>query len=235
MNAILLAAGLGTRLRPITNYKPKCLLEINGQSLLDRWIEECEKIECNNIFVNIHHLSTQVEKHLERYVIEKRVELFYEPELLGTAGTLRALGPKLRGQDCLVIHVDNWTDLNLDTFIAAHVAECPDDCSMSMVTFNTSNPRKCGMVGIDKNDVVIEFDEKPVNCHHDLANGAIYIFKPEVIDTISADGSLVDISTQVLPKYLGRIFAVHHRGLLVDVGTPEDLLKLHKSKLKKVK
>ncbi len=90
MKAFLLAAGLGSRLRPLTDEKPKCLLPIGGTTLLDRWLDAFDLAGVSEVLVNTHHLADQVERHLEARNRPPAVRTVNEPELLGSAGTLVA-------------------------------------------------------------------------------------------------------------------------------------------------
>ena len=65
MNVLLLSAGMGTRLKPITKKVPKCLVTINNRPLLDYWLEKCSKLKANKIYVNTHYLATKVEHYIE--------------------------------------------------------------------------------------------------------------------------------------------------------------------------
>ena len=89
LRALLLAAGLGTRLRPFTLHTPKCLMPIGSEPLLGRWLRQLEAADCESVLINTHYLADQVELFLEqRAPTTMRVQTRYEPELLGTAGTL---------------------------------------------------------------------------------------------------------------------------------------------------
>ena len=88
MKAILLAAGLGTRLRPLTLHTPKCLVMIKGKPLLDTWLERLQNVDISPVLVNTHYLRDEVRKYIENSKYTKNVILIHEPILLGTAGTL---------------------------------------------------------------------------------------------------------------------------------------------------
>ena len=96
-----------------------------------------------------------------------------------------------------------------------------------MMTFVSDDPSSCGIVEMDEVGVVHGFHEKVENPPGNIANGAIYIFEPTVLEFIvsSTCGEMIDVSKDVLPHYLGRIFAVPADGALVDIGTPENLAK----------
>ena len=90
MRAILLAAGLGTRLRPITETIPKCLVPINGKPLIDYWLEQLTKAGIEKFLINTHYLHEQVESYIEQSKFAGMVDLVYEKELLLTGGTVIA-------------------------------------------------------------------------------------------------------------------------------------------------
>ena len=87
--ALLLAAGLGTRLRPLTNVWPKCLMPIQKRPLLEYWLGVLKRTGINSALVNLHHHSEVVEEFLQQSCFRSWVCTVYEEELLGTAGTLR--------------------------------------------------------------------------------------------------------------------------------------------------
>ena len=91
INALLLAAGYGTRLRPLTLSTPKCLVKVGGLTLLERWLQSLEKCNCRNALINTHYLSEQVSDYLSRRSkTNMSVQITYEQNLLGTAGTILA-------------------------------------------------------------------------------------------------------------------------------------------------
>ena len=115
MRALLLAAGIGSRLRPITETVPKCLVPIHGRPLLDYWLNLIfgrDLIE--RAVINTHYLVETVEAHVAASPWCDRIDLVYEPELLGTGGTLKA-NRALYGDDdgVLVAHADNLTDFDV--------------------------------------------------------------------------------------------------------------------------
>ena len=87
MNALLLAGGIGSRLRPITDSVPKCLVPINGRPLLDIWLQALVGAGFQEIVVNTHYLAPQVEAYLADSPYTSQVRSDYEPELLGTASS----------------------------------------------------------------------------------------------------------------------------------------------------
>lgn len=227
MRAILLAAGYGSRLRPLTNTIPKCLVPIKGQPLLDIWLQNLTRAGIGHFLINTHYLAEQVVRYVEASPYRDCVSLVHEPELLGTAGTLIANRSYFEGEDGLLIHADNYCLADFRAFIQAHLAR-PAGCLMTMMTFRTDNPSSCGIVEVNASGVVLGFHEKLASPPGNLANGAIYLLSREFLDLLATEMPAArDFSTEVLPRFLGRIYTCQTTSPLVDVGTPEAYLKLN--------
>jgi mannose-1-phosphate guanylyltransferase len=222
MRALLLAAGMGLRLLPITATTAKCMVEINGRPLLDYWLELLLDGGIERVLVNTHWLEDQVVDFVQASRWAGRVDLVHEEELLGTGGTVLA-NRHWFGGPFLVAHADNLTDFDVRGFIAAHRSR-PTGHAITMLGFRTDAPRSCGILELDDNGTVIAFHEKVENPPGNLANGAVYIFEPEVVETIASFGRpVVDLSTEIIPRCVGRIPCVETRGYHRDIGTPESL------------
>lgn len=96
---------------------------------------------------------------------------------------------------------------------------------MTMMTFDTDAPQTCGIVELDAQGLVQAFHEKQANPPGCRANAAVYIFEPEIIDFMAARGQdICDISTEVLPYFLGKIHAFHNADYHRDIGNLESLV-----------
>ena len=225
MRALLLAAGLGTRLRPLTNTTPKCLVTIKDQALLGIWLERLTQAGIESFLINTHHLSNQVESYIEGSLYSDKVTLVREEKLLGTAGTLIANLSFFKRQDGLLVHADNYCLANFHDFIQAH-NQRPPYCVITMMTFRSETPETCGIVELNAEGVVVGFHEKVVNPPGDLANGAVYILSPELIHMLATDLHQVsDFSTEVLQRLVGRIYTYETQEYFIDIGSPESYRK----------
>lgn len=223
MRALLLAGGMGTRLRPITDTVPKCLVPIAGRPLLGLWLDAVFRGGVEQAVVNTHYLSAAVEAFMAGSRWRDRVTLFHERELLGTGGTLKATAHLLGPAPWLVLHADNLSDLDVAGFRAAHEAR-PEGTVMTMALFRTDSPRSCGIVELDSEGRVVDFHEKVENPPGNLANAAAYIMEAEVLDLVEARGRpFVDLSTEILPALMGRIATYTIEGYHRDIGTSEAL------------
>ena len=223
ISVLLLAAGCGTRLQPYTNSWPKCLMPINGKSLLEYWLDSVRQLSSATVLVNTHYLADTVQSFLDRPVFKPWVKGVHEPDLRGTAGTLRTNAQALGDTTTLLAHADNFCQCDFSDFLMFHQTSRPKHCPITMMTFNTQTPTTCGIVELDKNAVVIGFHEKVKNPPGNLANGAVYLLEPEVLEWICGRPEITDFSTQVLPHFIGRIAAWHNEGIHIDIGSIEAL------------
>lgn len=218
MKAILLAAGLGTRLRPLTDTTPKCLMPLDGVPLLGLWLDRLAAAGVSEFLVNTHYLAPQVEAFVAQHRLRDRITLLHEEVLLGTAGTVRAAQHFWQQEtEVLVVHADNYAQVDMAAFIAAHHKR-PSHCLMSMMLFTSETPQQCGIVEQDTAGVITAFHEKVAHPPGTLANAAIYVMTTELLRSMTDE---TDLSTQVIPQYLGRIYGWHHRGVMLDIGTPQ--------------
>ena len=227
MRALLLAAGFGKRLRPITNTIPKCLVPIHGVPLLEIWLAKIFNFGVERAVINLHYLPGPVKKLVETSPWRTQIDLFDEPVLLGTGGTLAATRKLLGDGPALVVHADNLSSINLKAFYAEHINR-PKNCIMTMALFDTDTPKSCGIVELDQENRVISMHEKIEKPPGKTANAAIYILDSKGLDQIEEmehDG--IDLSTQIIPKFLGRIYGYQIANYHRDIGSPSSLSRAH--------
>jgi mannose-1-phosphate guanylyltransferase len=220
MKAFLLAAGLGTRLRPLTDTTPKCLVEVGGRPMLDIWLGALAAAGVDEVLVNTHHLAGSVEAHVAARSAAPTVRLKHEPVLLGSAGTLLANRDFVDGEDMfLVLYADNLTDFDLSLLVDAHRES---GLIATLSVFRAPRPSECGIVDV-RDGRVVGFVEKPADPPSDLANAGMYAFSPSVLDEIH--GPLPqDIGFDLLPRLVGRSGVVSiGDSYLADIGTPAAL------------
>jgi len=223
--ALLLSAGLGSRLRPLTDIWPKCLMPIRSRPLLEYWLSVLSENNIQNVLVNTHYLSKYVNKFLNQDKFKNWTNVNYEKELLGTAGTVRENKNFYKNHTLLLIHADNWVCCNFTDFLNFHHELRDKKTLITMMTFSSDNPTACGIVEIDKKGIVTNFHEKVENPPGNLANAAIYLIEPQVVEWIVNNPEIKDFSTEVLPRFLGKISTWENKGVHRDIGTIKDLKK----------
>jgi mannose-1-phosphate guanylyltransferase len=226
MKVILLAAGFGTRLRPITNEIPKCLVPIKGKPLLQIWLENLTKAGLNSFLINTHYLHLEVKKFVTNSEFNNFCRLVYEEELLGTAGTIIRNLDFADNEDLLVIHADNYCLQDMKIFINSHKSR-PKECLMTMMSFECDVPKNYGILKVNNENVLTGFYEKREGIDEgNIANGAIYILSPEFQKILRKDYlECIDFSLDIIPNFLSKIFVYHSNDLMVDIGTVDNYFK----------
>ena len=218
MKAFLLAAGVGSRLRPVTDTTPKCMLPFGDRPLLDIWLDEFDRVGVDEVLVNLHHLPDVVRGHLAARGAPPKVRTYFEPELLGSAGTLLANRRWVDGEDMfLACYADNLTDFDLRSLIDAHAGQ---GAIATLALFHSPNPSAGGVVELDAVGRVTGFVEKPAHPVSDLTNAGMYAFHPSVLAEIDGVPPR-DIGYDLLPRLVGRARAVPVEGYFRDIGTPD--------------
>ena len=173
MKAFLLAAGQGTRLRPLTYKTPKCLIPVNGVPLMTYWLNLFRKHGIDEVLINISFMPEKVEEFLFHHAKDMKVHVFYEEQLLGSLGTIIHNQSFFHdSEDLFIFYSDNLTNINLDTMFNYHRSH---DFSFTTGLFHSKNPTACGIASIDQTNTIVNFQEKPSNPQSDLANAGIYI------------------------------------------------------------
>ena len=218
LKALLVAAGVGSRLRPLTNSLPKCLMPINGMPLLGYWLQLLTGCGVKEIAINLHHLPELVARYISLSPYKDLVRTSMEQTLLGTGGTLLRHKHLFSEGSVLFAHADNLTLFSLRDFHERHINR-PKECAVTMMTFNTQTPKECGIVKCDSRGIVKEFHEKSSQNHGTLANAAVYILEKEVVDFIEGvEKREIDFSIDVIPNFVDRIQTFHNNQYHRDIG-----------------
>jgi mannose-1-phosphate guanylyltransferase len=216
MKAFLLAAGLGSRLLPLTSATPKCMVIIDDRPLLDVWLDTFDRAGIDEVLVNLHHLPDVVHRHIAERSGPPAVRTFFEPDLLGSAGTMAANRHWVDGEEMfLACYADNLTDFDLRSLIDEHREH---DAIATLTVFHSEMPSAGGVVEVNDDGTVVGFEEKPATPACDLTNAGMYAFHPSVLGEITGPAPK-DIGFHLLPQLVGRARAMVVQGYFRDIGT----------------
>ena len=221
MKALILSGGYGKRLRPITYNTPKCLIEINNKPILQHWLEKLTNIGITDFLINSHYLHNQVEEFVHKSLSEYNIKLVYEKELLGTAGTLINNLNFFRGEECFLVHCDNYCEDNLYDFIKKHTNR-PKQCLLTMMVFKAMDTNNLAIVKIDKNNILIDFYEKIKNPPGNLANAAVFLLSKDIIESLR-NKKYYDFSAEVLNDFINKIYVYQTKNFFSDIGSIENI------------
>src|SRR6202167_5966951 len=224
MRAMVLAAGLGTRLRPLTYEITKPMVPVLDRPVMAHIVDLLDRSELGGhgfegVIANLHYFPETISEHFG-----DRLQYRFEPELLGTAGGVRACAEFFGGEPFLVISGDALTDIDLGAFVARHEAS---GGIATLAVKRVDDTREFGVVLHDREGRITGFQEKPSpeEALSDLGNCGIYIFSPEIFDYFP-DRPFVDWAQDVFPTLLENDipFYIHEvREYWNDVGSLAEL------------
>ncbi len=229
--ALLLAAGFGSRLRPLTYSIPKCLVKIGDYPILEHWLKKIELMKIKEVLINTHYLSDKVNYYLSnRPKSDLKITVVHEDELLGTAGTLIKNQEFFFNSNILFIHADNFTLDNLSEFVKHYEKNKDNDqILLTMLTFQAKDPSKCGIVNLNADGLIDSFEEKVPNPKGNLANGAVYLFNYNLIKFINNSfPNAKDFSVDILPRLIKKMNTWQTSYEYLDIGTYENLFLARK-------
>ena len=226
MKAFILAAGDGTRLRPLTASVPKCLLPIQGVPLLEIWLNSCKAAGIADVLVNAHAHVEAVKQFAATQKSGVRANIVEEPQLLGSAGTLAENRAFVGGEEAFfVLYSDVLTNVNLRRMLEFHRQK---NFSATLGVYQVPDPTRCGVVTMDDTGVIQEFVEKPARPVSNWAFSGVMIAGQKIFD-FAPDRRPADIGFDVLPKMAGRMTGYRISEYLIDIGTPENYQAVQRS------
>ncbi|MDX6770691.1 MAG: nucleotidyltransferase family protein [Elusimicrobiota bacterium] len=216
--AFLLAAGLGTRLRPLTDTVPKCLVPVGGRPLLHWWLRICERLGVKEVLLNTHHLAPQVRDFVKSRTSSVKVTLYHEEKLLGSAGTLAANRHFVAGEKAFwIFYADTLIGADMSPMAALHRARHAD---LTLGLFKSPDPKSGGVVELAADGRVLSFEEKPARPKSDLVAAGAYLAGPRLLGVLPKLTG--DLSHDVYPKLLDNACGVV-LDPVIDLGTPARL------------
>lgn len=200
MRAMILAAGEGTRLRPLTERMPKPMVPVAARPILEYNVRLLAKHGIRKLVINLHHFPEMITGYFgDGKVWGVSIIYSYEPVLLGTGGAVRKV-QHLFDDTFLVVYGDNLTTCNLQTLCAFHQEKGGIG---TMALFYRDDPTSSGIVELDEDQRIIRFLEKPApsQVFSHWVNTGLLVLKPEVLDYIPP-GQPSDLGRDVLPTLL---------------------------------
>lgn len=222
--SMILAAGLGTRLKPLTNSKPKALVEVNGVSLLENNINKLINYGCNHIVINVHHFADQIIEHINKKHYNADIFISEEKDLLldtggGLVNSKKYFDPSM---DILIHNVDIISKIDFlelykihrENNVMATLAVSERETSRYLLFDNENN--LCGWENTKTGEKIIAKEDKNLIR---FGFSGIQLIKPELINLINKEGSF-----PIIPEYLNlaKLYPiksfVHSKDIWVDVG-----------------
>jgi NDP-sugar pyrophosphorylase family protein len=218
LTAVILAGGLGTRLRPVVSDRPKVLAMIQGRPFMSYLLDQLVSAGIRSVVLCTGYQGEQVKSTLGHSY--RTLELIYsqEPSPLGTGGALRQALPLLQSDPVLVLNGDSFCELNLSSFFQWHEAH---EARASLALVQRPETKRYGRVDLGPNGDVIRFNEKGTESGPGWINAGIYLLAGVLLKTIPPDGA-VSLEQEMFSRWIGRaLYGYPSRGRFLDIGTPE--------------
>lgn len=221
VKAVILCAGRGERLMPLTKNKPKPMLEVNGKPTLEHTIKLLTKYNINEIIINLHYLPDVIRNYFgngEKF--GTHIIYSYEKEILGTAGAVKKV-EKYLSNIFFVIYGDVLSQTNLQVMLKTH------NKHNSMATiglYKVLDPARCGIVKLDRYNRIQKFVEKPKEIFSNLANAGVYVLNKEITKYIPRN-KFYDFGRDLFPYLLNKgtkLYGYKINDYLIDMGTKKN-------------
>jgi len=225
VKAVILAAGLGTRLRPLTDHRPKCMMPLAGRPLLSYTLDLLRRHGISEAYINLYWHPEAIQQHFGQGEAEGvRLHYLLEAALSGTAGPLRKLRQHLQGEAFLVLNGDNLTNLDLTELVNFH----RQARALLTVALHAEEPADLpakSVVEALPDGRITRFVEKPlpISLFSCWSSAGIYVVEPSVIDLIP-EGAVYDFGHDLIPRLLEDglpLYGYQTDFYLLDIGTPE--------------
>ncbi len=234
MEAIILAGGFGTRLRPLTYTRAKSLLPILNKPMICYLINSLPK-EVDKVILAVNYRRNQIEEYFENNDLGKEIIVNDEPEPLGTGGAVK-FAEKHITEPFFVLNSDIICSINLGEMVQFHKKK---NAVTTISLWPVENVTEFGVVDIKNDGNVIRFVEKPKpeEAPSNLINAGAYFLKEEVLDYIET-GRLVSMEKEIFPQIINKtrkFYGFEFKGYWIDVGRIQSYIDVHKLLLKNKK
>ena len=223
MQALVLAGGEGTRLRPLTHTVPKPVLPLAGRPHVAYVIDWLERHGVDDVIVSCGFLAEEMKRPLAELEPGVKIRYAEEPDPRGTAGAIR-FAEDMLGDRFLVLNGDVLCDLDLSALIAQHEHT---GAQATIALYPVADPSGYGLVHRRDDGEITEFLEKPEpdQIETDEINAGAYLLEHSVLDLIPPDRA-VSIEREVFPELIGKgLYGIRLEGYWIDIGTPDRFLE----------
>lgn len=222
MDVFLLCAGYGTRLRPLTNYVPKCLAPIGSIPLLAIWLNQLSKLQfISKVYINCHYMADQVLSFIHSNSFELNIELVVEEKILGTSRSIRNQLSSSTSREFMIIHGDNFSIQDFNAMYSIFKEKtCSNRLTGLALGFRSQDYDTCGFYSYSESTQrITNFIEKPGHPVKGLANGAIFMLTREILMRSLEQSDGIDFCRDNLPSVARYLFLYEATVSHIDIGS----------------
>jgi D-glycero-alpha-D-manno-heptose 1-phosphate guanylyltransferase len=219
VTAVILAGGLGTRLRAAVSDRPKVLADVAGQPFLERIFEQLQGFGLRKVVVCTGYMAEQIEHLYQDSFKDLSITYSREHALLGTAGAVRFALEQITTDRALVLNGDSYCDFDYRIFKSFHEAK---DAEASLLLTYVDDCSRYGSVVIDEEGKIESFIEKSGAGGAGFVNAGVYLMDRALIKEIPP-GRVLSLEKDIFPQWLSKKFYGHasNAPMFIDIGTPQ--------------
>lgn len=223
IECVILAGGLGTRLRSVVSHVPKPLAPINGVAFLDLLLTQIAGFSAvSKVVLAIGYKASQIVQHYKYHTFPFLLEFSIEDFPLGTGGALKKALNLIESEHVLVLNGDSYLSFSFSELWNFHL-QTSADITLSAVFAKSAN--RYGLLELDiETTQILSFKEKSQESTQGLVNAGVYLMKKTIMDEFIFDGAF-SLEKDVFPKCIShKMYAHICTGPFIDIGTPESFL-----------
>jgi D-glycero-alpha-D-manno-heptose 1-phosphate guanylyltransferase len=227
IDVIILAGGLGTRLKGIVPDLPKALSPVNGRPFLDYILDFLEESGAvNNVIFAVSYMADQIiERYARRSKYNFKILFSREQTLLGTGGAIKRALHHVTTDDVMVFNGDSYVDFDFKKLIATHREE---SAIMTVVLKEVENPDRYGTAYLNSKSRITSFNEKRSGVGKQFINTGVYILERKLFDLIE-ENKIVSLEKELIPVFIKQgIYGYVTHGKFIDIGIPETYIAAQK-------
>lgn len=222
ISVAILVGGLGTRLKPVVNDRPKVMVAINGRPFLTYILDQINDTGLKDVILCVGYMGKYIEAEMGQKYRNLTLYYSYEREPLGTGGALRNAHDFINSDTILIMNGDSYCQHNAGKFLSFH--EKNNAVASLLLTF-VGDTSRYGTVKINDYNHVLAFEEKGSFTGPGWINAGIYLIDKETISGIP-DKLFVSLEKEIFPSLIGgKLYGFMNDGLFLDIGTPDDFAK----------
>ena len=225
ITTIILAGGLGTRIRELVSDRPKVLAEIKGKPFIFQLLNQLASLNVKEVIISTGYMADEVEKALGPNYNGLKLQYSKEEKPLGTAGALRLASVRINSPECLIMNGDSFVEFELDALCSFHIKK---NAGITMLVKKIDDIKRFGVVELNSNNEIIRFIEKGSLVGKGFINAGVYLMESELINTIPLKMPC-SLEYDFFPMKVSKsLFAHEVSGRFIDIGTHESFYEANK-------
>jgi len=218
ITAVILAGGLGMRLRPAIKDQPKVLASVHGRPFIFYLLDQLTRVGLKDVVLCTGYLGGQIQELLGDSYGEMCLSYSQEASPLGTAGALRKTSPFLKSSLALVMNGDSYCDVDLQAFLAWHQSQAS---SATLLLTYLNDPSRYGLVKVNESGSILSFIEKNNKNGPGWINAGIYLLSRDMIFDIPDSMDGISLERDVFPNWIGKgLRGYKAQCRFLDIGVP---------------